>query len=175
MKRGCLFWTGAFAAFWLLGIAVAKLLPLGDAPRNGAEEIYHRNAVEMRHYVNDKPIPQLLTALLVYRISVSGLEEVARSCDGASDGGIPHYTNHIARVTDHSIYGLPIGVYEASCAGNAIGRGSPDYSPRLLPEPVVEQPGGERVPPPSPPPLPPPSPPGVRPPPVPSPPSAAPR
>ena len=174
MKRGCLFWAGAVAAFWLLGILVAKLLPLGDEPRNGAERLYHQNAVEMRHYMNSNPIAGLLSRLLVYRISVGGLQEVANSCEGASVSGLESHANVVAQVVDHSIYGIPIRFYQVSCSGNYITGGLADYSPRPPSRPMgqgqeVELDEPWRQPPPPPPP------PGVSPPPEPSAPSGAPR
>jgi hypothetical protein len=150
--NGCLRWLAALLLFYAAGVTTALMLPLGDPPRNPAEADYHRSAIEMRHYINDHPIPALLTRLLVYRISVSDLRNVPRSCDGGSSGGLPHYVDVVATVTDHGIFGLPLRRYAASCAGNAISRGRPDYRSPALP-PKVRRSDGPPPPPPPPPPV----------------------
>ena len=151
--RGCAATSGALLLFWGAGIAVARLLPLGDEPRNASERIYFENARQIRAYANHHPIPALLSGLFVYRVSISDLRHVPGSCDGGSDGGIPAYSEVLSTVTDHSIYGIPVARYAVSCSGNGFTRGAPDYTPRM-PEPEpLRSPGAEPPPVPPPPPI----------------------
>jgi hypothetical protein len=79
----------------------------------------------MRHYLNDKPVPRLLTSLLVYQVAVSDLRPVPGSCSGGS--GAPGYTNVVATVTDHTAWAIPLRRYAVSCGGAIISRGRPTY------------------------------------------------
>lgn len=128
--HGCLRPVLAIAAFWMSGVVVTLVLPLGDLPANAAERAYHRNAQEMRAYLNSNLVAGLLTSFLVVRTEVADLRQVQNSCDGGSDAAMPDYLNVVATMTDYGIWTIPVQRYSTSCAGLMITRGRPDYQPR---------------------------------------------
>lgn len=157
MRKGCLVLLG-LGLFWVAGIAVTRLLPLGDTPRNASERIYHRNALELRHYMNHHPVPALLSRLFVYRVAVSNLRLEPGSCDGGSTSELPAYAEVASTVTDYTAWAVPVARYKMSCSGNGGGR---DGDRRMPVEPPNDPPQPTSAPPPPPPPIggPPPPPP----------------
>lgn len=155
MRKGCLVPLG-LALFWVAGIVVTRLLPLGDAPRNASERIYHRNAVELRHYMNHHPIPALLSRLFVYRVALSNLRLEPGSCDGGSTSDLPAYAEVASTVTDYTAWSIPLARYKMSCSGNGasrVGERTPSPPPNDPPPPTSAPPppppiGGPPPPPP---------------------------
>lgn len=132
--HGCLRLILGIAGFWLLGALTTWILPLGDQPGSAGERTYHRNAHEMRSYINNHPVAVLLTRLLIVRTTISDLRWVPNSCDCGSDSTVPDYRNVVATVTDYTIWAIPVQRYGTTCAGMMIGRGRPGYQPLLKAE-----------------------------------------
>jgi hypothetical protein len=102
--------------------------------------------------MNDRPVPRLLTSLLVYKVGVRDLRTVPRSCSGGT--GAPGYTDVVATVTDHTAWAIPLQRYAVSCGGAMISRGRPTYR---SPPPTPPRSDESRSDPPPPPPPPPPA------------------
>lgn len=106
----------------ITGALTTLALPLGDPPANASESAYHRNAHDMRAYINNSPVAGLLTGLLVVRTEVSMLRPVPGSCEGGTDAALSNYTDVVADLTDYSIWAVPIQTYRTTCAGLMIAR-----------------------------------------------------
>ena len=101
----CLRLLFGIAGFLLIGALTTWVLPLGDQPGTAGERTYHRNAHEMRSYINNHPVAVLLTRLLIVRTTISDLRWVPNSCNSGTDATVLNYRNVVATVTE-TCFGL---------------------------------------------------------------------